>query len=307
VWEPSREVTVRAPAKINPYLGVGQLREDGYHELRTIYQGVSLFDEVTVSAAPQLSLTVLGAEGVEVPVDDRNLAWRAAELLAAHLGVQPNVSITIHKQIPMAAGLGGGSADAAATLLALRHLWDAMGRDSDFAHLASALGSDVPFAMRGGTAMGAGRGEQVNPMPECPLQHWVVAAADGGLSTPDVYRELDRQRDLGVSLPAIGDPAGVVKALLEGDVELLAENLGNDLEPASITLAPYLAHTLAAGRDLGALAGIVSGSGPTCVFLAADHAQAERLAEGLNESGTCRFAKAVVGGAMTHETTTIYT
>lgn len=301
MWDSPREVTVRVPAKINLYLGVGLPRDDGYHELRTIYHAVSLYDTVTVTESSGLSVIVTGDEAIDVPIDDSNLAWRAAELVGVRIAREPNVLIQIHKQIPMAAGLAGGSADAAGTIIGMRRLWDVLGRDADFAQLASLLGSDVPFALRGGTAMGTGRGEHVNPMPECPELHWVLAAASGSLSTPDVYRELDHQRESGAVGPASGDASAVVKALLEGDLDALAENLGNDLEPAAIALAPYLSTTLAAGRDLGALAGIVSGSGPTCAFLATDATHARRLAEDLTESDTCRFAKAVVGGAMTEE------
>jgi len=304
VWEPTLEVTVRVPAKINLHLGVGAVRADGYHELQTIYHGIGLYDEIKVAPAPRLIVSVVGDEAEDVPVGEDNLAWQAAALLAERTGIEPNVAITITKRIPMAAGLAGGSANAAGALLACRHLWEVYGRETDFGHLAASLGSDVPFLLRAGTAMGTGRGEQVMRMPEIPQQHWVIAAAEGGLATPDVYRELDRQREDGSAMPPIGDPHKIVAALIEGDPVVIAEHLGNDLEPASIALAPYLTQTLAAGRDLGALAGIVSGSGPTCVFLAASLSHAERLAEGLAESGTCRFASAVVGGAQTEEVTT---
>ncbi len=302
----SGAVSVRVPAKINLQLAVGPLRADGFHEIATVFAALELTDLVTAAPAEQLTLSVRGPEGVGLPADRSNLAWRAAELLAGHAGIAAGVELSIDKHIPVAAGLAGGSADAAAALLACDRLWGLGLPAGQLAELAAELGSDVAFALLGGTAVGAGRGERLRPVEAAASFWWVLAAADGGLSTPAVYAELDRQRDSG-QVPAAGDPSaadpgaaiqtgGVLDAVRSGDPELLAGRLANDLQPAAIALAPYLADTLAAGRDCGALAGLVSGSGPTCVFLARDGEHAGELARALADTGSCRQALAVAGG-----------
>lgn len=291
----SRAVTVRVPAKINLLLGVGARRPDGFHELNTVFCAVELYDAVTAIPAGELSVRLTGPESAGLPTDERNLAWRAATLLASHAGTRPSVALSIDKAIPIAAGLAGGSADAAATLLACAQLWNLPLDPGPLDRLAAELGSDVSFGLHGGSALGTGRGERLRPVPSTEF-HWVLAAARGGLSTPEVYGELDRQRAAGTELAPVGSAEQVIAALAAGDPHLLAPHLGNDLEPAALALAPYLGATLAAGREAGALAGLVSGSGPTCAFLAADRETAELLARRLLGSGSCRFARAVTGG-----------
>lgn len=292
-------VSVRVPAKINLQLAVGPLGADGFHEIGTVFHALELSDQLTAAPAESLSLSLTGAESAGLPTDRRNLAWRAATLLAEHAGVPAHAELVIDKRIPVAAGLAGGSADAAAALLACDRLWGLGLPAGELAELAARLGSDVAFALLGGSAVGSGRGERL-----CPIQggrefSWVLAVAHGGLSTPAVYAELDRQR--GPDWTA-GDPSaavaasGVLEAVASGDPGLLAGRLANDLQPAAIALAPYLAATLAAGQDCGALAGIVSGSGPTCAFLARDEAHARTLARALTGAGSCRQALAVTGG-----------
>ena len=151
-------VAARAPAKVNVQLAVGPLRSDGFHELRTVYLAVSLFDTVTVRGGEGLRVSVTGLDADVVPTDRRNLVWRAAELLAEHAGVRPDAAIEIDKSIPAAAGLAGGSADAAAALVALDALWATGAAREDLDALAAQLGSDVPFSLLGGVALGAGRG-----------------------------------------------------------------------------------------------------------------------------------------------------
>jgi len=293
--------TVIAPAKINLALSVGPLRPDGFHELRTVFQAIDLYDTVTVRAAAGLELAVSGSEAAGLAADPSNLAWRAAALLAERAHREPNVRIELVKQIPVAAGLAGGSADAAATLLACDRLWGLSLSATELAGLAAELGSDVAFALHGGTALGAGRGETLTELPAVRL-HWVLAAADGTLSTPAVYAELDRQRAAGMVQRVRSDPYGLatldelVQALHTSDPATLAPLLANDLQPAALALAPYLRDTLDAGRRLGALAGLVSGSGPTCAFLATDAEQARWLAAALDADPSCRFARPVVGG-----------
>jgi 4-diphosphocytidyl-2-C-methyl-D-erythritol kinase len=296
VSETLQAVTVRVPAKINIQLSVGPLRPDGFHELHTVFHTVGLFDVITADSADRLSISLSGSESAGLAADRSNLAWRAAELLAEHAGVAGGVALHIDKSIPVAAGLAGGSADAAGTLLACARLWGVSVTIDDLAGLAAQLGSDVPFALHGRTAVGTGRGEHLRPVERAGAFPWVIAAADAGLSTPAVYRELDRQRAAGLAPAPLAPNPAVLAALASADPVQLAPKLSNDLQPAAIALAPALEATLATGRQLGALAGIVSGSGPTCVFLATDENHAHRLAASLEASGRCRFAVAVTGG-----------
>jgi 4-diphosphocytidyl-2-C-methyl-D-erythritol kinase len=280
-------VTARAPAKMNLALRVGPPGADGYHPVATVYHAVSLYEEVTVAPAEALVVEVTGP-GVEgVPTDATNLAARAVELLARHVSRPPAVRIRITKGVPVAGGMAGGSADAAAALVACDALWGTRIGRGGLAGLAARLGSDVPFCLAGGTALGAGRGERLTPVLVRGRAHWVFALAFGGLSTPDVYARLDRLRgDHEVHRPAVDD--AVVAALAAGDLPALGAALVNDLQPAAISLHSGLRATLASGREAGALGAVVSGSGPTCAFLARDEEHALDLAVTLSASGTCR-------------------
>ncbi len=208
-WVPTGSVTVRVPGKVNLYLAVGDRREDGYHELTTVFQAVSLLDEVTVRNADVLSLELVGEGADKLPTDERNLAWQAAELMAEHVGRAPDVSIMIDKSIPVAGGMAGGSADAAAVLVAMNSLWELNVPRRDLRMLAARLGSDVPFALHGGTALGTGRGEELATVLSRNTFHWVLAFADGELLTPAVFGELDRLRAAG-DPPRLGGPGPVL-------------------------------------------------------------------------------------------------
>ena len=234
-WVPTGSVTVRVPGKINLYLAVGDRREDGYHELTTIFQAVSLLDEVTVRNADLLSLEMVGEGAGKLPTDERNLAWQAAELMAEHVGRAPDVSIMIDKSIPVAGGMGGGSADAAAVLVAMNSLWELNVPRRDLRMLAARLGSDVPFALHGGTALGTGRGEELATVLSRNTFHWVLAFADGELLTPAVFAELDRLREAG-DPPRLPAPGPVLAALAAGDAEQLAPLLGNEIDRKSTRL-----------------------------------------------------------------------
>jgi 4-diphosphocytidyl-2-C-methyl-D-erythritol kinase len=295
-WVPTGSVTVRVPGKVNLYLGVGDRRDDGYHELTTVFHAVSLLDEVIVRNADVLSLEMSG-EGVEsLPTDERNLAWRAAELMAEHVGRSPDVAISIEKSIPVAGGMAGGSADAAAVLVAMNTLWELGVPRRDLHALAAQLGSDVPFALHGGTALGTGRGEELATVLARSTFHWVLAFAEGGLSTPAVFSEIDRLRDKRRDQPPrLDDPEPVLAALASGDPAELAPLLGNDLQPAALSLDPGLRRTLRAGADAGALAGIVSGSGPTCAFLCMSAAAAIDVGAELAGAGVCRTVRVASG------------
>jgi 4-diphosphocytidyl-2-C-methyl-D-erythritol kinase len=295
-------VVARAPAKVNVHLAVGPLRSDGFHELRTVYLAVSLFDTVTVRPGDGLSLSVTGegttGSGADaVPTDRRNLVWRAAELLAEHAGVPADAAITIDKSIPATAGLAGGSADAAAALVALDALWGTHATRGELTALAARLGSDVPFSLLGGVALGSGRGEQLSPVLARRRWDWVLGIAGEGLSTPAVYAELDRLRAAG-RVPdgeELSAPDPVIAALRSGPVPALAAALGNDLQPPALSLRPDLRRALRAASSAGAAGALVSGSGPTVAALAEDEDSAVRLTAALAGEGVYRTVRAVHG------------
>ena len=289
-----RPVVVRAPSKVNLHLAVGDLRDDGYHELKTVFQALSLGDTVSVVPAEMLSVKVRGEDARVVPTDSGNLVWQAAEMLAAEAGRRPDVEIAIDKGIPVAGGMAGGSADAAATLVGLNALWQLDLSREELDGFAAKLGSDVPFSLHGGTAVGTGRGERLLPVLSRSTFHWVLALAKGGLSTPTVFRELDRLRADG-NPPRLGGPEGLMHALTTGDAATLAPLLGNDLQSAALSLNPGLRRTLRAGVAAGALAGIVSGSGPTCAFLCAEADAAVRVSAELAGAGVCRTVRVASG------------
>lgn len=285
-------VSVRVPAKVNLQLSVGPLRDDGYHDLVNVFHAVSLFDEVTATPAPGLSVVVEADSGLDidaVPIGPDNLAARAATSLAAAIGVRPAVRISIHKAIPVAGGMAGGSADAAAALIACNELWDADLDAAALLELAADLGSDVPFALLGGTAVGLGRGERLSPVLTRGRFDWVFALADGGLSTAAVYAECDRLRAAdGGPVPPPEVTEGLIAALAAGDAKTLGKQLSNDLQPAALTLRSSLRDAIDAGRDAGALGALVSGSGPTCAFLAESEDHALELAAALSDRSVAR-------------------
>ncbi|WP_045821973.1 4-(cytidine 5'-diphospho)-2-C-methyl-D-erythritol kinase [Williamsia herbipolensis] len=291
-----RPVRVRVPAKINLHLGVGDLRDDGYHQLETVFQAVSLSDEVTVAPADRRSITVIGDNANAVPTDHTNLAWTAIDALAAMTGHRGEVAVEITKGIPVAGGMAGGSADAAAVLVGLTRLWRSDIDRDDLSSVAAGIGSDVPFSLRGGTALGTGRGEQLVGVLSRGSFHWVIAVAGGGLSTPEVYRELDHLRaGSATGEHRAGPPDELLQALAAGDARRLAPALCNDLQPAALSLMPTLRRTLRAGTEAGALAGIVSGSGPTCAFLCDDADHAVDIAAELAGAGVCRSVRIASG------------
>ncbi len=302
----SDAVRVRAPGKLNVYFEVGPLLDDGYHAVASAYQAVSLFEDVWAVPANDFRLEVIGSVDVSaVPLDDRNLALRAARILAQHTGYEGGVHLTIDKHVPVAGGMGGGSADAAAVLVACDALWGTEVGSTELQRLAARLGADVPFALMGGTAVGLGRGDRLSPALATGRFEWVIVLAEGGLSTPAVYRELDRLRTRSAAIghPSTGairlaptagphdddaDPVvatGVLHALRAGDAEDLAGHLHNDLQEAALSLRPELSDVLDLGDRAGALAGIVSGSGPTVAFLAADLESALELQVTLSAAG----------------------
>jgi len=288
-------VRVQVPAKVNLHLGVGALREDGYHDLVNLFQAVDLYDRVVARPASGIAIELGGRGAGEVPLDASNLAWRAAELLADHVGVSADVHLEIDKQIPVAGGMAGGSADAAAALLACATLWHTGTSKPDLADLAANLGADVPFALLGGTALGLGKGERLTPVLSTASLHWVFATQDFGISAGAAYGELDRLREQGLAPEPAGDVEELLDALRAGDAVRIGAALANDLQPACFSLAPVLQRTIEAGLERGALGGIVSGSGPTCAFLVPDPDAAEELAAALVRLEVCRDAQPAHG------------
>ncbi len=296
---PARTVRVKAPGKVNVSLDVGPLRPDGYHSVASVYLAVSLYEEVSATSteAPGITVSIspdstLDLDGVDIPLDENNLAYKAAAIMADVSEHATGVHLEITKRVPVAGGMGGGSADAAATLLACDALWNSGLSREELAHLAGELGADVPFSLLGGTAVGLGLGDELSPALAKAQTDWVLVAAEYGLSTPEVYRTLDRLREAEGVVAA--EPAGVdpkiLQALRSGDAEALSRVLVNDLQRASIELAPDLRSTLGMGESLGAIAGIVSGSGPTVALLAHSPAAAESLAEDLQHHGLTALA-----------------
>ncbi|WP_235038199.1 4-(cytidine 5'-diphospho)-2-C-methyl-D-erythritol kinase [Microbacterium sp. 18062] len=281
----------RAPGKINVFLEVGELQPDGYHDVASAYQAVSAFEDVWATPADDIAVAVTGTmDVVDVPLDDRNLAVRAARLLATEIGHRGGVHLEVRKGVPVAGGMGGGSADAAATLLACDALWGAALSHAELHALAARLGADVPFSLMGGTAVGTGRGDELSPALARGRFDWVIVTNERGLSTPEVYRALDEHReqhavDIGPAARTPSVDLDVLHALRAGDAAWLAACARNDLQVAALRLRPDLASVLEEGERAGALTGIVSGSGPTLAFLAHDAEAAIDLQIMLSASG----------------------
>lgn len=284
-------VHVRAPGKINVFLGVGGRHDDGYHALATVFQAVSLYEDVIARPADDFSVTVSGVEDIDaVPLDDRNLAMRAAKLLAVAVDHRGGVALEIRKSVPVAGGMGGGSADAAAALVACDALWGTGLSQARLHDLAARLGADVPFALHGGTAVGTGRGDQLNPALARGRFDWILVPSEQGLSTPVVYERLDLLREeegalADDPLPSLDVPIPVLQALRSGEPAQLAETLFNDLQAAALYERPDLAETIRQGIAAGALQGIVSGSGPTVALLCPDPETAQDVQSSLRETG----------------------
>ncbi|MEU9573113.1 4-(cytidine 5'-diphospho)-2-C-methyl-D-erythritol kinase [Streptomyces massasporeus] len=289
-------VTVRVPAKVNVQLAVGAARPDGFHDLANVFLAVGLYDEITVTPADGLRITCDGPDADQVPLDRTNLAARAAEALAERYGRSPDVHLHIAKDIPVAGGMAGGSADGAGALVACDALWGTGASRDELLEICAELGSDVPFSLVGGAALGIGRGEQLTPLEVGGTFHWVFAMAGRGLSTPAVFREFDRLGE-GTDIPEPVASGELLAALAKGDPDALAAAVSNDLQPAALSLFPELAGTLAAGRAAGALTALVSGSGPTTAFLVRDPESAGAVAQALMSSGTCRTVRTASGPA----------
>lgn len=284
---PLDSVTVRVPAKVNLQLSVGPREADGYHNLVSVFQAVSIFDEVTLTkshAGSGVTISVTGEQTHGVPEDESNLAVKAAKLVGKKYDFDVDVHIEVKKSIPVAGGMAGGSADAAGTLVAMDALYRLELTREELNALGAELGSDVPFMISGGTAVGTGRGDQLSSALSRGTYHWVFALSTVGLSTPSVYAECDRMRaEREIALPKVSDT--LMQSLLAGDSEGVGKALYNDLQAPACSLRPALTLVLEVGREYGALGAIVSGSGPTVAFLVADEEAGLDLAVALTASG----------------------
>lgn len=283
----SRGVTARVPAKVNLQLSVGPLGADGFHEVTTVFQAISLFDDVTVATAPTgegIKISITGQTSGGVPADNSNLAVKAAQLMIKNYNLPEDLVIKLKKEIPVAGGMAGGSADAAGVIVGLDSLFE-LGLSRDVMEsVGSKIGSDVPFSICGGVAIGTGRGDQITPALAKGSYNWVLALSGQGLATPSVYQECDRLREgLSIAPPVVSEP--LMQALRAGDAKALGKALSNELQPAACSLRPALRLVLDVGVDYGALGGIVSGSGPTVAFLVSDDEHAMDLTVALSSSG----------------------
>ena len=283
----SRGVTARVPAKVNLQLSVGPLGADGFHEVTTVFQAISLFDDVTVVTADKgdgIKISITGQTSGGVPADNSNLAVKAAHLMIKNYDLPEDLVIKLKKEIPVAGGMAGGSADAAGVIVGLDSLFE-LGLSRDVMEsVGSKIGSDVPFSICGGVAIGTGRGDQITPALAKGSYNWVLALSGQGLATPSVYQECDRLREgLSIAPPVVSEP--LMQALRAGDAKALGKALTNELQPAACSLRPALRLVLDVGIDYGALGGIVSGSGPTVAFLVSDDEHAMDLTVALSSSG----------------------
>ena len=287
-------VVASSPAKVNVFFAVGAFLKNGFHEVASCYQALSLREVLSVELEGKFSIGFAGPLAElckqQVPTDATNLVYKAGTALQKlNPAVMPQlVAFTIHKSVPIAGGMAGGSADGAAALVALDSLF-AAGLEAKLSKAAAKLGSDVPFSLEGGTAIGTGRGEKLSKIETSAVLHWVMTPSQIGLSTPDVYRRLDVMRtEAGVDVSTLEQPevpAGLVAALVAGDAMVVANYMHNDLEIAALALRPELATTIEAGKKAGALKSMVSGSGPTIAHLAKDRIHAEQIANRLASAG----------------------
>lgn len=270
-------LVLNAFAKVNLCLAVLGRRPDGYHEVQTVLHQVDLADRLTISAADEISLEVTG---IPVPQGPENLAWRAARLLRDRYGTGHGARILVEKNIPPGAGLGGGSADAAAVLLGLNELWGLGRSREELAAVAAGLGSDVPFFLFGGTALATGRGERIEPLPRSPSLLIVLANPGFSVPTAEIYAALE---DDDFRHPP--DVAGMLQAVDDGSPHRIAASLANSLEGPCFRLHPSLAEVKTTLLAAGALGALLSGSGSTVFAIAETPARAQLLAARLRGRG----------------------
>ncbi len=287
-----KSVEVKVPAKVNLALKVGGLAEDGFHPIETLFHAVGIYDTIVATPSDVLGLEFSGEGAESLPLNHSNLAWQAAELIADYANIEPKVHLSIHKNIPIAGGMAGGSADAAGTLVACDALWQLNLTREELMKLAAQLGSDISFPLVGGTAIGRGRGEVITSLLTRGEIHWVFAVSSQGLSTPKIYKVFD---ELNPNPEAPVIPQDLIAALTSGDIKTAAKLMVNDLQAPAISERPVLSKILKAGEHGGAIHGIVSGSGPTCAFVARSHEDASNIAHELQISGVVERTLLAVG------------
>jgi 4-diphosphocytidyl-2-C-methyl-D-erythritol kinase len=280
-------VTVRVPAKVNLQLSVGPKEADGYHNLVSVFQAISIFDDIIIKLGEPgsgLTISVTGDQTHGVPADANNLAAKAVSLISKEYDLTVDAHIEIKKSIPVAGGMAGGSADAAGTIIGIDYLYSLDMTREEMTEIAAKIGSDVPFMLSGGTAIGTGHGDQLTAALSRGTYHWVLAVSTVGLSTPAVYAECDRLRgELEIVEPQTNE--ALMQSLLAADAPGVGAALVNDLQLAACSLRPAIRLVLDVGQEYGALGAIVSGSGPTVAFLVADQDSGLDLAVALTSSG----------------------
>ncbi|MEY4349356.1 MAG: hypothetical protein RL719_653 [Actinomycetota bacterium] len=293
-------VHASAAGKVNLYFGVGSLKTDGYHDVMSIYQSLNLREDVSIASSinePHVSVAgnIRPEQLDSVPRGESNLVYKAVRLLENLAGLEPSdVDFEIFKRVPVAGGMAGGSADAAAAMLAANEFLNTGFSRQRLLDESGQLGADVPFGILGGTAIGVGRGEQLESLELGRELHLVMVANDQGLSTPQVYAELDRQREADGADPRelepLAKPQALIDALQAGQLDRIAALIHNDLEPAALALLPELELTLAAAEKYGALRAFVSGSGPTVAALVENFDDAIALQTALRHANFDAFA-----------------
>lgn len=265
---------VKAPAKINLTLDTLYKRDDGYHEVEMIMTTVDLADRIGLEARQDGRIEIVSVDRF-IPNDAKNLAYQAAALLKKTYNVSEGVSITIEKHIPVAAGLAGGSSDAAATLRGLNHVWNLNLSLDELAELGAHIGSDVPFCVYGGTALATGRGEKIEHLSS-PAACWVILAKPIiGVSTAEIYGQLN------LETAYHPDTQAMIRAVKEKDFPLMIENLGNTLEDVTLNLYPEVRELKEQMKRFGAEGVLMSGSGPTVFGIVQQESRAQRVVNGL--------------------------
>ena len=268
-------VTIKAPAKINLALDTLYKREDNYHEVEMVMTTVDLADYITVTPLQKNEIRIKSNE-FTMPLNEKNLAYQAAKLFKEHFHIDKGVEIYIRKRIPVAVGLAGGSSNAAATLKALRELWQVDCTIDELAELGAKLGSDVPFCVYGGTALATGRGEKIKSIPS-PPKCWVILIKPRiGVSTKEIYEALDAK-----SVEHL-DIEGMLKCIHENDYKGICDRLGNSLEPVTFERYPVVKEIKNKLIQFGADAVLMSGSGPTVFALVRKEYKLRRIINSIN-------------------------
>lgn len=272
---------IKAYAKINLGLDVIRRREDGYHEVRMIMQNIGLYDELTINKKGEAGIEIL-VDSCELPTDEDNLIYKAAKLLFDRFDIREGVTVNLRKNIPIAAGLAGGSTDAAATLIGINEIFDLKLSKEELMELSVKIGADVPYCILGGTAIAEGIGEILTPIMSCPNCFVLIAKPPVGVSTPHVYKSLKLDEIVHPDIDAI------ISGIENKDIRTVADNLGNVLESVTIKEHPEIADIKNMMTDNGAMASLMSGSGPTVFGLFDNEVDANKCKAVIEDSGIAK-------------------